>query len=110
MTRNAKLNLKKTMAKIKPTPRKFAGNKPLAEIKKAVESNGGFWDQSRFEKGSDYVTFAMKKDQPRIVYNTFNGTFITQDDDGATVTGESPYDGVPWFDEILNFIYTEQVS
>ncbi len=43
--------------------------------------------------------------QPEIIYNTFNGTFITRDDDGEMVTGESPYDGVPWFDEILDFLY-----
>lgn len=105
MTRNAQLNLKRTMNKIKPAPRKFAGNKPLAEIKAAVKANGGHWDQSRFDNGSDYVTFSMKPAQPLIVYNTFNGTFITKDDDEAMVTGESPYDGVPWFDAILDFLY-----
>lgn len=106
MTKAAKLNLKRTMDKIKPEPRMFTGNKPLDEIKARVKENGGFWDQEKYDAGSDYVTFSMHPGQPLIVYNTFNGTFITKDDEGAMVTGESPYDGVPWFDDILDFIYT----
>ena len=115
MTRASRQNLPKVLEKIEQhkakkgipsAPQKFGGNRPLSEIKAKVKENGGTWDQSRFDKGSDYVTFTMKKNQPEIIYNTFNGRFITRDDDGNMVTEESKYDGVPWYDQILNFIYT----
>ena len=86
------------MAKI----RKFAGNRPLEEIKQAVIDAGDTWQEEKFREGSDYVSFGFMGKW--IVYNTFNGNFIVNVD-GEMITGESKLDGVEWFDKLLDFLY-----
>jgi hypothetical protein len=83
--------------------KQYSRHRPFEEIKAAVIANGWLWEQSKFDKGSDFVTFGH--DDHVIVYNTFNGRFITKHN-GVIVTEESTeYDSEDWYKSILDFIY-----
>lgn len=93
-------------------PMKFAGNRPLAEIKKAVKKKKWLWDQRAHDlRGSDFVTFqfAPKTYQPNIVvYNTFNGKFLVKDEFRNKIYTEESVDAeqqFQWYRDLLNFLY-----
>ena len=88
--------------------RKFSGNKPLKVIERNVKRNGWPWDQSRFDNGSDYITFGFEHKGHRVdvVYNTFNGKFMANPHGSKDIiTEQENLDGTPWYDALLDFIY-----
>lgn len=87
--------------------KRYKGHKPLDEIKAAVEKNKWFWDQEKFDDGSDYVTFGFNhgKKKLTVVYNTFNGTFIIKDGKSYITERDTKFDNVRWYVALLDFIY-----
>ena len=92
----------------KKQTKKFKGNRPLDEIKKAVLAKGWPWDQAKYDDGGDYLTFGFvhEREHVLVVYNTFNGTFIGRPNNGEMFTERDTHmDGTPWYDALLDFIY-----
>lgn len=88
--------------------KKYKGNRKLDDIRKLVIERGGTWDQTAYNRGSDYVTFEFihKSLSPSVVYNTFNGNFIIKGDGGKYITERSKeMDGVDWYDDLLDTIF-----
>jgi len=91
----------------------FTGTKPLKKIKAAVKKNHWPWDQKKFDAGSDWLTFGFIGSDSKcreVVFCSFNGKFIVKGDDGKSLLTESSseMDGTPWYDELLDFIYTSE--
>lgn len=99
------------MSKKKTKQPEFAGLRPMADIKKAVKAKGWKWDQSRYDNGSDYVTFQFR--QRTVVCSMFNGRFMIKrkprdpiPKGDMFITEESvEMDGVKWYRDLLHFIY-----
>lgn len=91
----------------KKTMKTFKGNKSLSEIREACEKRGWHYDQSGFDNGGDWVNFDFRHGEEvrRVVFNTFNGTFLIKD--GADMISErsTELDDVPWYAALLEFIY-----
>jgi hypothetical protein len=101
------------MGKAKMKPKTYGGTKPFKEIKAAVKKNGWPWNQKKYDAGSDWVTFGFVGPDSRrreVVFCSFNGRFIVKGDgDIGLVTEESTeMDGTPWYDALLDFIYTPE--
>lgn len=89
--------------------KKYTRSLTLSELRLKCAESGFVLDTTRHDQGSDYVTIYFKHSGKKlnVVFNTFNGTFIVKRN-GEMVTGSSALDGTPWFDAILDFIYTNE--
>lgn len=76
----------------------------MKEIKAAVKKKGWAWYQGKYDNGSDYVTFQF--DTREVVYNTVSGRFIVEEGGDYITEGSTHMDGVKWYDDLLDFIYT----
>lgn len=93
--------------------RKFERHLDIDEITEACNEAGFFIGRKGYDDhGSDWVKFHFEHEsgvEVSVLYNVFNGKFYGD----ATGPGggvlefdaESPLDGLPWFDALLNFIY-----
>lgn len=81
----------------------FDGNRPIVEIKKAVKKAGGQWDESRYAKGSDWMTFYYKGRS--FTYAPCSGRFMVST--GKTIVSESTrkMERYKWYIEVLNLLY-----
>lgn len=85
----------------------FDRNRPREEIKAACEERGWEWDQSRFDAGSDYITFGFQsgRKKVRVIYSSFNGKFIVKQGRDFITEASTGMDGTKWYDDLLDFIY-----
>jgi hypothetical protein len=92
--------------------KQFSGRRPFEVIKAACLKNGWGWDQSRYDDGSDYVTFGFQCGSKRItvIYNSFNGRFIVKHGKKMVTEESTEMDGTRWYDELLDFIYIPTAS
>lgn len=88
---------------------KFSGKRRTQDIKRACHKRGLSWDASRYENGSDYVTFEYRHygSEVRVIYNTFNGTFMVKHGDEMITEKSTHMDEVGWYRGLLRFIYIE---
>ncbi len=102
-------NFKNKMVPKKVT-KTYSGNRPLEDIKRDVLKAKGYWHDLNFKGGGDYVSFGYKG--RNIAYNPLNGTFIvraeakTEKFNGLVTERSIEMDGTPWYDELLNLLYT----
>lgn len=61
-------------------------------------------------EGSDWVTFHCKfKGRVRaVIYSPWNGHFIVDDGHGKMITEQSPDGAVPWLDDLLDVLFTNE--
>lgn len=92
----------------------FDGNRPLDEIRKAVEENGWPWNQDKYDQGGDWITFGFVHGDERfeVLLNSFNGKFLVKIDDGLgkdhgriVTERDDDMDDVPWYAALMDFIY-----
>jgi hypothetical protein len=85
------------------TIKQYGGNRPTEEIKAAVKANGWFWDQRKYDQGSDFVVF--QRNDHEVVYNTCSGRFITKHHEVLVTEESTEYENEDWYKFILDFIY-----
>jgi hypothetical protein len=94
--------------------RTFARYKTVDEIKEAAASRGLTVDTSLHDDGrSDFIRIdGPFGGQPTLLlYSGFNGRFLGTRRDGQKFNSDSPdFDDEPWFGEILDLVYAEQVA
>lgn len=85
----------------------FAGNRSFEEIRRAVIKKGWFWDQSRYDGGSDYVTFGFRsgREDILVVYSLFSGKFIVRHNGKIITERSTEMDSVKWYADLLDFVY-----
>ena len=86
--------------------KQYSGNRSLEEIK----AKANHWDQSGWDNGEDWINIEFKilGKLRHVLYNGFNGTFITEDK-GETVTEcNSELDNELWYSELLDILYKPQ--
>jgi hypothetical protein len=92
--------------------KKFAGNKPLAEILKQCKDQGVHVNDFMFKKhGWDTIVLGDPKIKSGyVIYNTFNGTFWGKTDKGVEFDSSSSakHDKEPWMQALLSFFYVEK--
>lgn len=85
----------------------FAGNKSLTAIQQQCEDAGLVYDQSAFERGSDYVR--ISGGGAHVLYSTFNGRFFGETPDGVKFSSDSTrHESEEWFQALLSFFYVER--
>jgi len=86
--------------------KQYDGNRTLEEIK-AKSTN---WDQSGWDRGEDWINIEFKilGTFRHVLYNGFNGTFITEDKEKLVTECNSELDSEPWYAELLSILYKEQ--
>lgn len=110
--------------------KKFAGTKPLAEIKTQCRAAGVAFDDYNFRTtGADHVCLgAAQIDMTRpdgtafvnasdnsphgwVMFNTFNGRFFGSTPEGVRFNSDlTLHDDEPWFQQLLSFFYVEKKS
>ncbi|MDG3444509.1 hypothetical protein [Nitrospirillum amazonense] len=99
---------------------KFARHRSITEIQDACTERKWEFSREKYDReGSDYISFLFQDGEAmlEVVYNTFNGNFLAEArtlTDGLPIdrliTGRDPFDGRPWFDALLNFLYVPQAA
>lgn len=85
----------------------FAGNKSLTVIQQQCQAAGLTYDQSAFERGSDFVRISAGG--AHVLYSTFNGRFFGQTPDGIRFSSDSTaHESEDWFQALLSFFYVER--
>tara|TARA_Y100001951_G_scaffold11424_1_gene7316 strand:+ start:1252 stop:1539 length:288 start_codon:yes stop_codon:yes gene_type:complete len=87
----------------------FAGVKPHDQIIKDAIACGLSVDTTKYDGGSDYINVwgNFCGHYLDVAISTWNGVFFTKFD-GDVVTNRSSYfDGVDWYDEILDLVYVQ---
>ena len=78
------------------------------EIKAACQAAGYRIDTSKYEAGSDFINFDFHFEGVKrvVVYNTCNGRFFGELDNGEMFNSDSDqHDNEPWFIALLDFVY-----
>lgn len=84
----------------------YTGNKTLEEI----QAKSNHWDQSGWERGEDWINIEFKilGELRHVLYNGFNGTFITENKGKMVTECNTELDGEPWYSELLGILYTSE--
>jgi len=82
--------------------KKYSGNRSRDEIKKRVLAAGGTWDQSAYDRGSDFTRITYKGRE--ILLGVF-GRFIIKEGKKYITESSKDMDGTPWYDELLELLY-----
>lgn len=87
--------------------KQYSGVRPLHRIEMECYKNGWDFDRSRYDAGSDYVTFEFRHGKKKVVvvYSSFNGKFIVKQGKKMITESSTDMDGTPWYDALLDFIY-----
>lgn len=79
------------------------------ELRRLCRRKGWTLDTSRYDAGSDWVTFGWYFEGELIpdVYSSWNGRFLVRR--GNDIFSQySTADGTPWFDALLSTLYTNR--
>ncbi|CAG9172471.1 hypothetical protein CURE108131_23050 [Cupriavidus respiraculi] len=94
--------------------KKFAGNKPLIEIKRQCEAAGIDYNDTLYRRGGDYVVITTvngDNDSGQVLYNTVNGKFFGTTPDGIQFDSSSTkHENEPWFQALLSFFYVVKAA
>lgn len=87
--------------------KKYAGVKPMDEIKKAVIAKGWPWNQMLYDDGSDWLTFGFEYKGRRfdVCFRPFGGKFIIDTPKGLVTEESKEYDRTAWYVALMDFIY-----
>lgn len=95
--------------------RKFNEIASIDEIKKKTKERRLWFDQEAFDRGHDFIRFgwvSKKTGFGFIAYYPMDGSFYVYDkDNNCIATNKSEeLENEPWYDEILNFVYYDEVK
>ncbi len=89
--------------------KKYSGVRPLTEIKAIADTDGWEIDSEDFDEGGDFIWIRdVCVRFKQVLFNTVNGWFwiYSPESEDAIVTHLSTeFDGVDWYEEILNLVY-----
>lgn len=90
----------------------FARHITLDELKALCAKNGWKLDTTLHDQidGSDFVTFYAEFGNRfrAIIYSPWNGHFIVPVGNKKYITERSPDGAVPWLDDLLNVLFTNE--
>ena len=96
----------------------FARHRTSQEIIAACKEANFTCDTTALDSGSDFIRFKGQfgGELVRVAYNVCNGRFYgalideAADADVTFSSSDDKYDGQPWYDAILNFVYVPQTD
>lgn len=95
-------------------PKMYGGIRPRFLVQRCIKKNGGTWNANKYvNEGSDWTTITFIHDgvEREIIYSSWNGKFIYEDERGKFITeSSSEMDDVPWYAAFLDLIYEPKVS
>lgn len=86
----------------------FERSKTIKELRASCLAAGWRLNTEKYEAGSDFVSFrgVFAGETANVLFSGFNGRFFGQTESGKKFNSDSAdFDGEPWFDALLNFVY-----